>query len=123
MGQEIRQVNLEDDRPTVAQAMDRLRLEIRLAGRQGVKVLKLIHGFGSTGNGGKIRVAARKELMEMQKRGAVGLVIPGERLTIFEEDTRTLLRRHPAFRKDTDIDRHNNGITVIEIEHNRRKGE
>ena len=116
MGQEIRQVNLEDDRPTVAQAMDRLRLEIRLAGRQGVKVLKLIHGFGSTGNGGKIRVAARRELLSMQKRGAVGLVIPGERLTIFEEDTRTLLRRHPTFRKDADIDRHNNGITVIEIQ-------
>lgn len=109
----IRQVNLEDDMPTVAQALSRLQLELRLAGRQGVCVLKIIHGFGSTGRGGKIRIAVRKELEALQARGQIAFFIPGERLTIFEEDTRRLLRLCPAFRKDHDIDRHNNGITVI----------
>lgn len=109
----IRLINLEEDKPTVAQALNRLQLELKLARRQQIQTLKIIHGFGSTGNGGKIRVAVRKELEALQQRGAVGLVIPGERLTIFEENTRMLLRQCPAFRKDSDIDRHNNGITVV----------
>ncbi len=113
MEQHIRQINLEDDRPTVAQALDRLRLEIRMARRQGVWVLKIIHGFGSTGNGGKIRVAVRRELPALQRRGQIRFFVPGEKLTIFEEDTRQLLRICPDFRRDHDIDRHNNGITIV----------
>ena len=55
MEQQIRQINLEDEKPTVSQAMARLQLELRLAKRQDICVLKIIHGFGSTGNGGKIQ--------------------------------------------------------------------
>lgn len=99
--------------PTVAQALSRLQLELRLAKRQGVCVLKIIHGFGSTGRGGKIRIAVRKELEAMQKRGHIAFFVPGEKLTIFEEDTRRLLQLCPAFRKDHDIDRYNNGITAV----------
>lgn len=120
MEQQIRQINLEDEKPTVSQAMARLQLELRLAKRQDICVLKIIHGFGSTGNGGKIRVAVRKELPALQKRGQIRFFIPGEKLTIFEEDTRRLLQICPAFRKDHDIDRHNNGITVVVLKN--RKG-
>ena len=45
MEQQIRQINLEDGMPTVRQALARLQLEVRLARRQGVWVLKIIHGF------------------------------------------------------------------------------
>ena len=110
---QVRCINLEDDRPTVQQALARLELEINLARRQGVMVLKIIHGFGSTGKGGKIRTAVRRELPKMQERGHIAFFVPGEKLTIFEEDTRTLLQICPAFRKDQDIDRCNSGITVV----------
>ena len=62
--EQIRLINLEDEKPTVKQAMDRLELELRLAKKQNVCVLKIIHGFGSTGNGGKIRVALRRAMPE-----------------------------------------------------------
>lgn len=113
MEQQIRQINLEDDLPTVAQAVARLQLEVQLARRQGVWVLKIIHGFGSTGVGGKIRIAVRRELPVLQRRGQVKFFVPGEKLTIFDEDTRRLLQICPAFRRDHDIDRHNNGITIV----------
>lgn len=113
MKEQVRLVNLEEDMPTVKQAIDRLHLEVRLARSQGVRALKVIHGFGSTGAGGKIRVALRRELPSMERRGQVLFFIPGEQLTIFNEDTRRLLQLCPAFRRDHDIDRHNNGITVI----------
>ena len=50
---------------------------------------------------------------EYQKRGKIRFFVPGERLTIFEEETRKLLQLCPDFRKDHDINRHNNGITVV----------
>ena len=120
MEQQIRQINLEDGMPTVRQALARLQLEVRLARRQGVWVLKITQGLGSTGNGGKIRVAVRRELPVLQRRGQIRFFIPGEKLTIFEEDTRRLLQICPAFRRDHDIDRHNNGITVVVLKD--RKG-
>ena len=67
--EQIRLINLEDEKPTVKQAMDRLELELRLAKKQNVCVLKIIHGFGSTGNGGKIRVALRRNIRNAEKSG------------------------------------------------------
>ena len=119
MLQEMREVNLEIGRPSVTQGLDRLRAELRLSKKRGYAAVKLIHGFGSSGTGGKLRVAVRKELLAMQNRGEIGLVIPGERLTIFEEDTRTLLRLCPDAQKDPDLERHNNGITVVIIKKKR----
>ena len=46
-------VNLEAGMPTAADAMVLLGREIRLAKRHGLAAVKLIHGFGSTGKGGK----------------------------------------------------------------------
>lgn len=117
---QIRLINLEDEKPTVQQAMDRLKLELRLAKKQNICVLKIIHGFGSTGNGGKIRVAVRRALPDYQAHRQIAFFIPGEKLTIFEEDTRRLLQLCPDFRRDHDIDRHNNGITVVVLRN--RKG-
>jgi hypothetical protein len=119
MQQEVREINLEIGRPAAADAVARLRMELRLSKKRGYAAVKLIHGFGSSGTGGKIRVAVRKELAAMQQRGEIGLVIPGEKLTIFEEDTRMLLQLCPGFRKDTDLERHNNGITVVAIKKKR----
>ncbi|MBP3312246.1 MAG: hypothetical protein J6L72_08445 [Butyricicoccus sp.] len=106
-------INLEDGMPTVADAMTALGREIRLAKRHGLAAVKLIHGFGSTGKGGKIRVAARRELEALQKRGYVKGVIPGEKLSIFDEDTRRAFARCPELRRDPDLERHNNGVTIV----------
>ena len=43
-------VNLEAGMPMVADAMTALNREIRLAKRHGLAAVKLIHGFGSTGD-------------------------------------------------------------------------
>ena len=113
MAQEYRTINLEDDLPTVEQAMRRLVWEVRTARTQGVRVLKVIHGFGSSGRGGKIRPAARRQLDGLQKSGHIKYYICGEKLSIFDGDTRRALDRCPALRGDGDLDRHNNGITLV----------
>ena len=53
-------VNLEYGRPTVETALVRLNTEIANARSEQIRVVTLIHGYGSSGKGGKIRVACRK---------------------------------------------------------------
>ena len=109
---DYRIINLEEGLPAVQDAMARLGREIRMARRQRVGVLKVIHGFGSSGRGGKLRLATRRELQNLQKRGYVRFFIEGERLSIFDEDTRRALACCPALRRDPDLERHNNGVTL-----------
>jgi hypothetical protein len=61
----IKTVNLKTDMPLVHEALQRLDRELALARQQRCTVLKLIHGYGSTGAGGDIRIAVQKRLYEM----------------------------------------------------------
>ena len=115
MQEQVREINLEIGHPAVAQALERMRMELRMSKKRGYTAVKLIHGFGSSGSGGKIRTAVRRELAAMQRRGEIGYVIFGEKLTIFSQETQELLRRCPSFRRDPDLERYNNGITVVVI--------
>lgn len=109
----LRIVNLEQGMPQVAQALRYLDGALYTSKRMGVAVTKLIHGYGSSGTGGKIRTAVRRELAERKARGEIGDVIFGEEFSIFHEGTRQALNRCPALRQDQDLDRYNNGVTFV----------
>ena len=109
----MREVNLEAGRPAAADAVKRLTFELHNTRRLGVPALKVIHGYGSTGKGGRIRTEARSYLDRLQKRGELKLVIPGERFSIFDADTRAAFLADDGLRSDRDLDRHNNGVTFI----------
>lgn len=110
---DLREVNLERGMPTADQAVKQLAFYIHNSRAQGYKVLKLIHGYGSSGTGGKIRVEARKYLGRMAARREIAGFIPGEEFSIFQEDTRRAFLRCDALRRDHDLDRHNNGVTFV----------
>ena len=105
-------VNLEQGMPTVSEAISMLENELRTCKRQNRKCLKLIHGYGSSGKGGKIRVGVRKYLSE---QNSIKLYITGENFTIFDENTRKAFISCPELRKDEDLDRYNNGVTFVII--------
>lgn len=109
----LREVNLELGKPTVDQAMKRLTLEVGRTRGMGCTVLKIIHGYGSSGTGGKIRTASRKYLTQLKSRGEIQDYIPGEAFSIFEEATRRAFSRCGDLRRDSDLDRYNNGVTFI----------
>lgn len=106
-------INLKEGMPAVQDAMAHLGREIRMARRQQVGVIKLIHGFGASGKGGKIRLAVRRELAQLQKRGYVQYYILGEQFSIFDEQTRKAFSQCDMVRRDPDLERHNNGITLV----------
>lgn len=110
---DIYTVNLEEGMPYCRDAIRRLTYELNAAQRQGRGILKLIHGYGSSGSGGRIRVECRKCLAICKKQGLVEEFIEGERLDIFEPRTQKALQKYPALSRDRDMQRSNNGITVV----------
>ena len=111
MAQFVWEVNLEHGMPSADEALRRLEAELAASRRMNRTVVKLIHGYGSSGRGGRIRTACRKRLRQAQQDGQVQAVIPGEDLSIFNEQTRQAFRRCDALRQDRDLDRHNLGVT------------
>jgi len=99
--------------PTVDDAIRRITYNIKNAGAFGVTVIKIIHGYGSTGKGGGIRTEARKYLERQKKNGQIKDYITGETFSIFDEATRKAFQICDELRRDSDLERHNNGITLV----------
>lgn len=108
-----RTVNLEHGMPAVCEASNRLNREIKLAKKHKISVLKLIHGFGSSGKGGKIRLSVRNEVEKMKKQGFISDIIYGEKFSIFDSTTQTAIKKCSQLSKDSDLERHNNGVTFL----------
>lgn len=106
-------VNLEADYPSVEDARRQLAQSLRIAKSGGGRVIKLIHGYGSSGVGGKLCHAVRKSLALRKKEGVIRDFIPGERFSIFQPATLEALSRYPELSGDSDLERCNEGITVV----------
>ena len=110
----FREVNLELGYPTVDAAIRRLTFELHHSRKDlGCRVLKIIHGYGSSGSGGRIRTEARRYLERLKQRGEIADYIPGERFSIFDESSRKAFALCDELRRDRDLERHNNGVTFI----------
>jgi hypothetical protein len=111
----MRILNLEAGQPRVDEARRRLLVELEAMARAGVTVLKVIHGWGSSGEGGKLGPAIRKSLRLRVKEGRARLVVAGERFSSDTLEGRELAQRHPSVRADRDFNRANPGVTIVEL--------
>jgi DNA-nicking Smr family endonuclease len=87
--------------------------ELQVARNQGYSAVKLIHGYGSSGAGGALRIELQKELQRLANAGQVRAFIAGEDWRISEEAAWTLLKRYPEWKQDTDLGKANKGITIV----------
>jgi len=109
----IQVANLEVGMPTVHEALSRLDQELTTARREGRRIVKLIHGYGSTGAGGDIRLAVQRRLAEMAGSDQIRNCIFGENWSKSDEQTWKLLQARPEFKQDHDLGRKNLGITIV----------
>ena len=109
----LKEINIKSDMPTADDAIKRITYHLHNSKKLGIKALKIIHGYGSTGTGGKIKVRARKYLSDQKKRGIIKNFIPGEDFSIFDEATRSAFAVCGDLRGDPDLERHNNGMTIV----------
>ena len=109
----IRTFNVEAGMPNLDEARRRVIEEIRQAKREGVRVLKVIHGYGSSGKGGKLNFGLRKSFALRKKEGVIKDFIAGEDFTIFNPVVLALLEAVPELRSDPDLGNTNEGVTVL----------
>jgi len=98
--------------PTVSEALQRLDRELSRARQSGCEVLKLVHGYGSSGAGGEIRIAAQRRLTEMAGRGEIRACIFGENWAKSDEQAWALINARPELKQEPDLGRQNQGITI-----------
>ena len=106
-------MNLEEGLPTVEQARLRMQYELESARKAGLAVVKLIHGYGSSGKGGTLRIELQQELRKAAHEGSIHALIPGENWRISDASTWELLKRFPELKKDADLGRRNQGISIV----------
>ena len=104
---------LKEGMPSVEQARARLSTEIQSAQRSGVKVLKVVHGYGSTGVGGDLRIALQSTLRQMAAKREIRDCIYGENWRTSDERTWELLKQQPELKNDSDLGKANKGITIV----------
>ncbi len=84
-----------------------MQLELRKAKGEGVKVVKIIHGWGSTGVGGDIKIAVNNHLSKIQS----GVIIPGEKFNSSQRQVKNWIKKYPELKNDDTLNRKNKGVT------------
>lgn len=106
-------VHLKEGMPTVDEARARLENQIQSARGSGLRVMKVIHGYGSGGAGGAIRPSIRGLLNRLRLQGMIRDFVPGEDFSTQHALTQRLLNDFPDLLKDSDLNRTNEGITIV----------
>ena len=109
----IRTINLEEGRPSAPSASSRLLDQMRLARQQGYAAVKVIHGYGSHGVGGELRIAIQGMLARMAQEGDIKAFVAGEDWRISDETTWRLIQRHRELKQDRDLGKGNKGISIV----------
>jgi hypothetical protein len=107
----IKTVNVKSEMPSVNEALQKLERDIARARRDKSVMLKIIHGYGSSGVGGEIRIAVQKRLHELAEAGEIRGCIFGEDWSKSSDESWRLLQSFPGL-KDPDLGRRNRGITI-----------
>lgn len=113
MKKPIDYINLEEDMPRVAEAMDMLKNKIKRCRQNKINCLYIIHGYGSSGKGGAIRLCVRKWLNAQLSGSKIKACVFGEEFNIVDKTSRSLKERYSGLDELTHI--HNHGVTVIEL--------
>lgn len=108
-----RVLNIEMDLPTLDEARRQMAEEIRRSKKEGVRVLKVIHGYGSSGKGGALGVGLRKSFGLRKQEGIIKDFVPGESFSIFNPITLGMLEMVPELRNDPDLEQANLGMTLL----------
>jgi len=108
-----RTFNVEAGLPSLDEARRLVIAEIKRAKGDRLRVLKVIHGYGSSGKGGALCIGLRKSFGLRKKDGVIKDFVAGEDFNIFNETVLALLEAVPELRGDPDLGAINEGVTIL----------
>ncbi len=109
----MKTINIETGHPTAQQAMDRLTNELYRVRASGVPYAKIIHGYGSSGQGGAIKSALKRHVSVLISRRLITGYVYGEEFGTFYAKAQSYAARYKELRSDIDWGRSNDGVTIV----------
>ncbi len=110
MAEKIVKLNLEQGMPSVADALRVMENALSTHKKQGGKAVILIHGYGSSGSGGKIKTAVRARLGERSLSPIVKTYVGGEAFFSRKRELYALCGSLSRYESEV---KNNEGITVV----------
>ncbi|MBU3577611.1 Smr/MutS family protein [Polynucleobacter sp. UK-Kesae-W10] len=92
------ELNIKSDNPSVEEALDRLTEKIRTYQELGIKNIILIHGYGSSGEGGRIKWAIHNALENNRYADRVEEYHFGERVAFGSIAYNALMKQRPGLK-------------------------
>ncbi len=111
----LRTLNLKDGLPSRDEALKRMELGLERARREGFSLVRIVHGYGSSGIGGSIREVVRLRCARMIREGKLRNVIHGDDYGTPSSPSHGLIKRYPYLKKTVRTDSRNPGITFVEL--------
>ena len=108
------ELNIKQDGPSVEEALDLLTDYLRKSLEVGIKAIVLIHGYGSSGEGGRIKWAIHDALENNRYSDRVDEYYFGEDVPCASEAYHALLKRRPGLKRYLKRFKEGNaGMTVL----------
>jgi len=105
-------INLKDTMPTVELALAMIEIEIETCKKEGMQVLKIIHGYGSHGVGGEIKKALKKWLLLKKRSHFISDYVFGEAWNT-SKTAEKIKEICPEVLGDSELFTINPGLTII----------
>ena len=93
------ELNIKQDGPSIEEALDLLTDCLRKSLEVGIKAIVLIHGYGSSGEGGRIKWAIHDALENNRYSDRVDEYYFGEDVPFASEAYHALLKRRPGLKR------------------------
>ena len=107
-------LNLKHDNPSAQEPLDRLTIALRRASEVGIKVMIVIHGYGASGEGGRIKWVIHDALENNYFSDRVDEYHFGEQIAFGSESYHALLRRRSSLKTHLKHFKEGNaGMTVL----------
>jgi hypothetical protein len=114
LSSDVVEINIKQGAPTVEEALELLTEHLRNCSELGIKAIVLIHGYGSSGEGGRIKWAIQDALENNYYADRVTEYFFGERVAYGTDAYHTLLKRRPGLKQYLKRFKEGNaGMTVL----------
>ena len=117
----LRTLNIKAGQPIAEDALTRMCSELAMARKDGVELVRLIHGYGSGGTGGVLYTQCHACLDKLIEGGRILRYVRGEDYAANLNFTRDWMQRYPALRRTLQADSNNPGITFVVLSEKKRK--
>lgn len=115
------ELNIKRGLPTVEEALEQLTEYLRMASELGIKAIILIHGYGSSGEGGRIKWAIHEALENNRYTDRVEEYYYGEQVPYGTQACQALLKQRPGLKQYLKHFKAGNaGMTVLLLGSTRR---